>query len=102
MTDSAFAVEAVDDGHWLVRGELDFDTAPQLLAAVNVDGRVGDVVLSCAELTFVDSQGIRAFVVLAKALPGGATLVLEAVPRRVRRVLELVQLDQAPGIRIEP
>jgi anti-anti-sigma factor len=104
VTGPEFAVEPEGDGRWRVRGELDFHTAPQLLATIAerpADGQSADVVFDCAELTFVDSQGVRAFIILSKGLPTGASLVLDGVRRNVRRVLELVQLDQAPNVRID-
>jgi anti-anti-sigma factor len=99
VTGPGFAVEAEGDGRWRVRGELDFHTSPQLLAAIGETPT--DVTFDCAELTFVDSQGVRAFIILSKRLPAGASLALVGVRRNVRRVLEIVQLDQAPNIRID-
>ena len=87
-------------GHYRLEGYLDLSTTPVLVDAVassNGDGR--DVVLDCAALSFIDSQGIRAFIAIAQATPGGS-LRLTELRSEVARVLRLVGLDTFPNIEL--
>jgi anti-anti-sigma factor len=80
-----------------LRGELDMLTAPGLLERMEpLCGSPGDVVLECAELSFVDSQGIRAFLRAARALPQG-DLVLAHPTGEVRRLLDIVRVEDFPN-----
>lgn len=83
-----------------LRGELDMSTAPALMARLEpLCGVPGDVVLECDELSFVDSQGIRTFLRAARALPEG-TLVLRRPQREVRKLLDMVRIQDFPNIAV--
>jgi anti-anti-sigma factor len=87
-------------GLYRLDGYLDLSTTPALLDAVaspNGDGR--DLVLDCGDLSFVDSQGIRAFIAIAQAIPAGS-LRLTELRSEIARVLRLVGLDAFPNIEI--
>jgi stage II sporulation protein AA (anti-sigma F factor antagonist) len=79
-----------------VRGELDPATAPELerkLVDVIVEQRPDQVVVDLADLTFMDSSGIKALVRLRAMLVGsGSHLVLQRPRDAVCRVLELAGL----------
>jgi anti-anti-sigma factor len=78
-----------------VRGEVDLATASDLESFVrSALGEAPDgVVLDLAELTFIDSSGLRVLVALAKdAESRGTTLALRNLPRHAQRVLELTGL----------
>jgi anti-sigma B factor antagonist len=87
-------------GHYRLEGYLDLSTTPTLVDAVsslNGDGR--DLVLDCTGLSFVDSQGIRAFIAIAQAMPGGE-LRLTELRSEIARVLRLVGLDTFQNIEL--
>jgi anti-anti-sigma factor len=78
-----------------VRGEVDLATATDLEAIVRsaLDGAPDGVVLDLAQLTFIDSSGLRVLVALAKdAESRGTALALRNLPRHAQRVLELTGL----------
>lgn len=81
-----------------LRGELDLLTTATLMERLEpLCGSPGDIVLECDELSFVDSQGIRAFLRAARALPDGS-LVLARPTREVRRLFEIVRIQDFPNI----
>lgn len=83
-------------------GELDFAEVEHFgtFAASNVDGS-HEVVLDIAELTFLDSSGLRAIMRLA-AFECPAGLVLHWPRASVRSLLDLVSIEDVAGIRVEP
>lgn len=58
-----------------------------------------ELVLDLSELTFLDSTGIRAFLLVADHVGGG--VFLRRPTQAVRRVLGLVGIDRHQGISIE-
>ena len=81
-----------------LRGELDMLTAPVLMEHLEpLCGSPGDVVVDCSELSFVDSQGIRAFLRAARALPDG-NLVITAPTSEVRKLFDIVRIQDFPNI----
>jgi anti-anti-sigma factor len=87
-----------------VSGELDLATYESALSAltpiVEAEGQ-GDVVLDLAELSFVDSSGIRLFIKLQQALGDRGRLVLRAPQPQVVKVIEIAGLREL-GIRVDP
>ncbi len=72
-----------------VAGEIDMATAPTLTDCLaHLQGRI---VIDLAHVTFLDSSGIGALIQARKR--GGSELVLRHPQNNVRRVLELVGLD---------
>jgi anti-anti-sigma factor len=98
MNDPSFAVLPLEGrtGFRLV-GELDMGTVAKLETAL---GMVRDqrLVLDLTELSFIDSSGLHALVRHAQTLNGSGPLVLENVPPQVRRVFEIMKLDQHPAL----
>ena len=80
----------------VVRGEVDMATAPQLREELTglVDSGVTRLVLDCRELQFLDSSGIGVLIAVHKLLDQAGSLVLEAPPAHVRKVLELTGVSE--------
>ena len=77
-------------------GELDMSNARELEEALeSAVERAGPVLIELSELTFIDSTGISALLRTAQALRGRGCLILHGEQGNVRRVLDLVQLDES-------
>ena len=80
-------------------GELDLSTAPRLKAAL--DGLPqGSVTLDLAGLTFIDSSGLHAIMRFASSANGNGPLTLANPPAFVSRLLEIIEMNSHPGMRI--
>jgi len=81
-----------------VAGELDLETAPELVTAAFalIDTGTTDVIINASKLRFCDSSGLSAFVRIANRLEstGGRLAIVDAHPM-VRRVLEVSGLVEA-------
>ena len=90
-------VDGVGEVVLYVEGEVDLATAPRLLSSVRaaLDGE-GRVIVDLAEMSFIDSQGIRALVQAFKASETGVAerLVLRSPRPQARKVLELTGLAE--------
>ena len=91
-----FDIELVHlDGHAVLalRGDLDLSTSARLAEAaqlVHAQG-VATLIFDLAGLVFVDSSGLREFVVALKGSRQlGGDVILKAPSRQVLRVLEIV------------
>jgi anti-anti-sigma factor len=84
-------------------GELDLVTAPRLIDRI---GRLveadGDLTLELSGVSFVDSQGIRAFIQIARALDGRGRLVLAGASPEVRKLFDIVGVGDFPNVAVEP
>lgn len=91
------------DGRSLVlAGELDLATTPLLLErAKPILADEGDVTLVLTEVSFVDSQGFRGFIQMARALDGRGRLVLRRPSPEVRKLLDIVRVDDVPNIVVD-
>jgi anti-anti-sigma factor len=83
-------------------GELDLATAPTLLERARplLDGE-GDLRLVLRDVSFIDSQGIRAFIRLARSLGDRGRLVLAEPSPEVRKLFEIVRVDDFPNVAVE-
>jgi anti-anti-sigma factor len=81
-------------------GELDASNAEELLDTLQALDGEGDLVLNLAELTFIDSMGLRSLLRVATGLDNTGKLLLESPQRAVARSIELVGLEQAPNIAV--
>ena len=101
MSSGGFRVEMLDGARGArLRGELDLSTYEQAttrLAAL-FDGS-GDVTLDVADLSFVDSSGIRLFIRLHQSTENGV-LVLRSPQPHVARLLEIAGLPDL-GVRVD-
>jgi len=90
-----------DDRHFRLIGELDLATADEFIERIRpVVARGSDINLDLSGLTFIDSSGIRALIVIATELDGVGSLVLSSPQDEVARVLELVGAHRLPGVKI--
>jgi anti-anti-sigma factor len=71
-----------------LRGEIDMRTAPQLDACLHQ--LRGPTVVDCSGLDFIDSTGIRVFIMAHKQFRArGDHLTLRNLPELVRRVFDV-------------
>ena len=85
-------------GYFMLRGEIDLHTAPQI-AEISTRPH-GTVILDFSEVTFVDSIGVWALVNLVRG-PDGGTLVIKNPSGNVKRTFDLVGIADARGIVVE-
>ncbi len=97
------SVRGEDDGRTLVlKGELDLATAHILESALDRPcGEEGDLTLDLAALDFMDSTGIKLIIATARRLEGRGSLVLRYPASPIQRVLDLVQIDRVPGVKVQ-
>lgn len=95
-------ITEVSPERYRLKGELDMASADRLRDALQpiVDAG-GNVTLDVADLTFIDSSGLRALILLSERMNGSGPLVLSEVPVGVRRLLDIVGLETLPGIEVE-
>lgn len=87
-------------GVYYLSGELDWEGGEDLRVAMRPGPEgVRELVLDLSDVTFMDSMGVRALVLVSRKRWGG--LVLRNPQDAVVRVLELLQIDEMPGIRVE-
>ena len=80
--------------------ELDWEGAEDLSIAMKPEPEGAlELVLDLSDVTFIDSVGVRALVLLARNRWGA--LVLRYPQDALMRVFELLQIDEVPGIRVE-
>lgn len=82
--------------HVRVKGELDLSTTQQLTEALGAatDQPVEVVTLDLAEVSFIDSSGLRVLVLSGRALAdAGRTLQIGPRSEMVSRVLTMTNLD---------
>ena len=91
----------------ILRGELDITTAPhalRLLAEV-LGQKPRSLTLDVAELTFMDTQGVKLIARARQGLPAGAGIVIRRPNASVHRVLAITgigQLCTIDGQRLSP
>lgn len=100
MTD--LEITEVSPRRFSLKGELDMASAETLRDALQpiVDAE-GSICLDVGGLTFIDSSGLRALVLLSERINGSGPLVLSNVSVGVRRLLDIVGLETLPGIEVE-
>lgn len=76
-----------------VAGELDLATAPQLAEAIG-DGDSSPIVLDLADVTFIDSVGLRSLLQAREALGDDRLHLLAPEGGPVMRLLELTKLGE--------
>lgn len=87
-------------GVYLLSGELDWTVGEDLSFTTGwkLEGP-DELVVDLSDITFIDSMGVRALVQLSKKCRGG--LVLRYPQDIVVNVLELFEIDEMPGIRLQ-
>ncbi len=80
-----------------IDGELDAGTAPRVGAALHslIDQGATSITLDCADLRFIDSQGLGTLVGASRRLrDAGGALHLRSAGTQLVRVLRLTRLDE--------
>lgn len=82
-----------------VSGELDFASAEDFTVRARrlVDGRPKRLVLDLAGLVFADCAGVRALAGVTGMVPGTCPVIVRSACPLVRRILELMGLEDCPG-----
>jgi len=95
------AVTGIEPGHVSLCGEIDAHSASDLTDAFEPwPADVSSIRLRMAEVTFMDSSGLRALIELRRrADDHGATLRIDAPSRAVARIIEISGLDGTIDIR---
>ncbi len=92
---TSFSISCDDGGgRFVVRGELDLATAPQLeeaLVSAIDEGR--EVVLDLRELEFMDSSGVRVLVVAHTRGDGRFSLIAARPTSPVTKILRIAGLE---------
>ena len=107
MADDLLETRLYQDGSrriLFVSGELDVASAPALEHAVAhaIDGQGGEFRLDFSGLTFMDSTGARGLMHVHNRVEAlGRRLVVVSPTRAVRRVIDLMGLDQVLDVRDE-
>ena len=97
----AGVVERVGPRIFRLIGELDASNVGDVDTLLDEEiHRGGDLTLDLSELTFVESVGVGLLATTAQRLVGRGSLILLSPDHSVRRVLELVQLDRLPNVKI--
>ena len=82
-------------------GELDLASSAELVNAVLPSAREdGDLRLDLKELSFIDSSGIRALLILAEELGTRGTLILASASPPVEHTLRLVGVERAANVQL--
>jgi len=93
--------EADSPRHFHLFGELDLASSPALAEALSPVARGnGDIRLDLKELSFIDSSGIRALLILAEELGTRGRLVLASPAPPVEHTLQLVGINRANNIQL--
>jgi len=86
---------------FLLTGEVDVAMAPRIARELSAHAaeHVGDVVIDCSDLEFLDSTGVQVLVDLQQRLQAeGRRLDLVDLPEQTRRVLEIAGLAELFGV----
>ena len=85
-----------DAGMYVLSGEVDAHTAPQFAGHFEpLPGGVGDaLVIDMADVTFMDSSGLRVLIELnQRVTEAGTSLTVRAPSRAVERIIEISGLS---------
>ena len=94
-------VDRSPDGTLVLSGELDLATAHVLQSVLDQGTADADITLDMSGLDFMDSTGIKLIITAARRLEGGNRLILRSPAAPIRRVLDLVQIDRVPSVKVE-
>jgi stage II sporulation protein AA (anti-sigma F factor antagonist) len=94
-----------DAVHLRVRGDLDISVADSLLERVEaMEGSSAQlVIVDLAELTFLDSSGLKALLAAQQAgADGGFEVLVVRTPKAVRRVIDVAGADRILRLADQP
>jgi anti-anti-sigma factor len=82
-------------------GELDVSNARTLARALSTEvSEGGDVTVDLSGVAFLDSTGLEALIRAARDLQGRGRLILVSPQQSVRKIFEIVLLDQRANVEI--
>ena len=82
-------------------GEIDLASYDRLIVAMSpLTGSAGDIICDLADVTFIDSSGIRLFVQMHRSRDEDSAVILRNAAPNVERVFALTGLSDL-GIRVE-
>lgn len=95
------AVPAQDNRFVWLSGELDMWSTDAFAAAMrDAVAAGGAVVLDLSRLSFLDSDGIRSIISVARQLSGRGCLILHNPSAHVAKVLDVVGIDGLPDVHL--
>jgi anti-anti-sigma factor len=99
---SVFEISPLVNGKGLrLAGELDLAGAPRLTEALlDFASSEGELHLDLTEVSFLDSSGLRVILALARSRVDNGSVVVLDPSAAVRRILEILGIDEHPGIEI--
>jgi anti-anti-sigma factor len=84
------------------KGDLDLATAPGLQQTLEKARATGkQIVVDMAEVSFIDSSGLRVLLSTSLSLDGNSPLRVTNAPQNVVRLLKLVGLEDAPSLDVQ-
>jgi anti-sigma B factor antagonist len=102
MRAELLGIQRVRPRSYRLVGELDVSNADNLAEELREDCRAaGDVVLDISGLTFMDSSGLHAVLDACERLGSNGHLILKNPTSAVQRILEVSNIQQMDGIRVE-
>ena len=97
-----FEIVQLGPNMYFLGGELDMSTTPRLEEATRASVEAGGPQLfDLSAVSFIDSTGIRAFLSIARRVGDHGCVLLHAPQDRVRRVLDLVRIQDVGNIHLE-
>ena len=101
--DRVLEISRLTDGAGVkLTGELDLHYARQVTTALAEFQRAGDVRVDMADVTFIDSSGLKALLAFARSRNGNGKLLLVEPTDGARRLFEIIRLEEHPGIEVHP
>lgn len=81
-------------------GEIDISNAKYLADSLDHLEESEDIHLDLSDLSFIDAAGLRVLMQAARRLSKGKRLVLWSTPGFVKRLLAVMKVDEAQGLRL--
>jgi anti-anti-sigma factor len=95
-----FRIEAQGPRTFFLEGELDLATVPAMQEALRGAARGrGPVTLDMAQVTFIDSSGMRAILTALRELEADC-IILHGVHGAVQKTLDIVGIEKAENLHI--
>lgn len=100
---SMFEISPLANGTGIkVEGEVDLANAHELSEALANISVESEIHLELAELSFIDSSGLRVILAFAESLNGAGPLVILNPSPAVARLLEITATDSHPKVEVRP
>lgn len=82
-------------------GEIDISNVNLLADSLNSHLKESeDIHLDLSDLKFIDAAGLRVLIQAARKLSKGKRLVLWATPTFLKRLLDILKVDESQGLRL--